>query len=165
MRYLLLLPYLWLFLYSSSYAVSTNSMFGATLVLNQALGLTTNSQLSFGSIIPNSGGTVSVSSTGFRTTTGAIIPVNSYGWSAASFTVVGSPLTAYSITLPSSSSLNGPGQSLSISFPITLLSGGSLNRSLNGVGTDTFSLGAIVNIGNNPTPGTYSGTYTITVSY
>ena len=39
------------------------------------------------------------------------------------------------------------------------------SRKLNNQGTDMFKVGATLNVGASQTPGVYTGTYTVTVTY
>src|SRR4051794_1960388 len=57
--------------------------------------------LSFGTFIAGSGGTISLTPGGIRAHTGGVLPVGqAAGYTAAQFTVLGTPNASYSITLP-----------------------------------------------------------------
>lgn len=147
-----------------AHAVSASANFTANSTINAAITMASTSSLNFGNIVPGTGGTVAVSATGVRTTTGGLV-ASGGTVTAASFAVTGTPSTAYTITLPASASLTGPGAPMNVDFSTAQVTGGSLSRTLSASGTDTFSSGGTLTVDNAQTAGSYSGTFTMTVSY
>jgi hypothetical protein len=91
---------------------------------------------------------------------------------ASSCNVSGDVGATYNVTIPSSVSLtNGAGQSMTVNGFTVSSDGDSnpLSRLLQnngiGLGIDSFGVGAKLNVGANQPPGTYSGTYVVSVQY
>ena len=84
---------------------------------------------------------------------------------AAAFNVTGSPSTSYTITLPPTANIVGPGAPMAVNFSASLVSGGSLTRILSGVGADSFGVGGVLTVGNAQEAGSYSGVFAVTVAY
>ena len=81
--------------------------------------------------------------------------------SAASFNVTGEGSQAYAITLPSSATLNSGGNTMTVDT-FTHDAGGSPALSS---GSDSFNVGATLNVGASQAPGAYTGTFAVTVGY
>jgi spore coat protein U-like protein len=86
--------------------------------------------------------------------------------------VSGDGAATYNVSLPSSVNLtDGSGHAMMLntfavsgdgdSNPLTRL----LRNDGTGLGIDTFGVGAKVNVGANQPPGTYNGTFVVTVQY
>lgn len=124
------------------------------------------SALAFGRFVPNTGGTVTVSPAGMRTSTGGLLLMSSTP-AAASFTwsdtspanankicLIGLPadgtvtLTSGTASMPVNTFTSTP----SGSSPMT---GGSLQ----------FTVGATLVVGANQPSGNYSGTFSVTITY
>lgn len=139
------------------------------LVLGLAHAKTTfsnNRALAFGRFVPNTGGTVTVSPAGVRTSGGGVLLISSSP-SSASFTwtdtspanankvcLIGLPADG-TVTLTSGTSsmaVRGFTSTPSGSSPMT---GGSLQ----------FTVGATLVVGANQPAGNYSGTFSVTMSY
>jgi hypothetical protein len=125
--------------------------------------ITTDAPLNFGSLISSpAAGTETVSSAGAVATTGGTI---AFGNSAApaSFTIsLDEGKTDYSILLPSSATLTGTGASMRVdAFESTPPSGGRIKAKK---GPQTMTVGATLHVGANQAAGSYSGTFTITVT-
>ena len=141
---------------------TTNFTASATVVQGLTMNLTSN--MNFGSILSQAqAGTVSLSATNIRTTTGGIVAVG--GNSVAGFSVTGNPSTAYTVTLPPASTLTGPGQAMAIAFSTAQVTGGNLTRTLSNAGSDSFNVGATLSVNANQVAGAYSGVFPVTVSY
>lgn len=141
---------------------------GAALIAREAgaladIGLATNGGLGFGQIIvTGTSGTVTVTTTGSRSASGGVALGNGFGVSPATFTVTGEADTAYGITLPSSVTLTG-GQGSMVMDTFTSSPSGSGNL---GPGrSQAVSVGATLHVGASQPPGSYSGTYAVTVAY
>jgi len=130
--------------------------------------ITLTNNLSFGAFYQGaSGGTVTISPAGIRTSTGDIILIGlGYPFSAAHFNVYSNPGTVISI-------LNGPDIPLTWGgYSINLHIGGSdpLSPFVNSnpyTVPNILSIGATIVVGNPATnpPGSYSGTFEITLVF
>ena len=118
--------------------------------------------LSFGNISPSgTTGTVVISTAGARTATNVDL-LTGGTVAAATFNVGGSGASTYTITLPTSLTLNG-------SVSGTMLVNG-FNHDVVGTpalssGTASFAVGATVAVDAAQAAGTYTGDYTVTVNY
>ncbi len=83
--------------------------------------------------------------------------------SAGIYDVTGEPSTAYSFTFPSSISLTLSGKP-SMNVALSHASGGN-NRSLDSAGKETVNINGVLSVGASQPSGTYSATYSITLSY
>jgi len=135
-----------------------------TTTMEPAIAITNTAALQFGLIVSGTGGTVTVSTAGARTATGPRILTNaSFPVTAAAFTVTGGDSLAYTITLPTTVTLTGPGSStMSVG---TFVSNPVSPGTLSATGTSTLSVGATLTVGTNQTAGDYTGTFTVTVNY
>ncbi|MDA0902159.1 MAG: DUF4402 domain-containing protein [Proteobacteria bacterium] len=113
--------------------------------------------LNFGTIENGAAGDVTISPAGSVSTS----LVHLGGHSAAGFKVVGRPGISYSVASISNTTLSGP----SGSTPMVVK-----NFVVDGVETlvptgDNFSVGATIEVAAGQLEGTYTGTYTVTVTY
>lgn len=138
-------------------AVPLNFVFGGTVSIARVQGL------SFGKFASLNGGTVSVSPNGTRTTTGTVILVSSGQGSAATFDVSADPGGMYTISLPSNGtvSLSSNGNTMAVNDFVSLPSG--VGDCTNGI--STLLIGATLVVGANQPAGTYTGVYSVTVTY
>lgn len=128
-----------------------------------AVGIVNDIPLSFGTLISGpTSGTATVTSGGVTTTTGGVIAFGG-GSAPASFTITiaqGNP--NYTILLPASANLIGPGGPMIVDgFGSTPGNGGHIRPP---TGFQTMTVGATLHVGANQAPGTYSGTFDITVT-
>ncbi|HEY0953308.1 MAG TPA: DUF4402 domain-containing protein [Roseateles sp.] len=128
--------------------------------------LTNTGALSFGSFTAGAGGSVTVSAGGARSKAGSVILVNQ-GTSAAAaqFTVSGTPSAMFDITLPADGTVflsDGASGSMALN---NFISSPATSGMLSGGGTLTVSVGATLTVGNAQTPGSYSGSFNVTVNY
>lgn len=79
----------------------------------------------------------------------------------AEFSITGQPNTTIKVTLPSSTTLTGPGAAMTVNN----FAADTTTPTLDNAGNLSLKVGARLNIGTNQAPGTYKGTYTVTVSY
>ena len=150
---------------------SANQAFAATATsavsnvkIVPVMTITKVNPLEFGSIatVGATGGTVTIAAvTGTVTPTSSGVTVLSTGSArtAGSFNITGEANTTYTLTELTALSLAGPGTSM----PVALTS--SANRQLGAGGTDTLFVGGTLTVGANQTPGSYTGTYDVTVTY
>lgn len=115
--------------------------------------------LDFGIIIPGTtAGTVVVTQAGGGSVTGDALFVSGSSNAADSFSVTGDASRAYSIVTTGGSVASGTN---SMTFTTDSPSSGTLSAT----GTDSFSVGGTLSVGANQAAGSYTGTYTATVSY
>lgn len=162
--------------YTGSVQIQGSSLLGGNatvtlpiiLTLWRPLSVSQTTALSFGWIEVRGGNSVVrlLPQNGTRTVTSGQSGINlitSKPGIAGEFAITGNPNTEVKITLPSSVTLTGPGTPMTVnnftSFPV------DGTQTLNAAGTMTLKIGASLNVGTNQAPGTYSGTYTLTVSY
>lgn len=139
-------------------------LFGASAA--QAQTITPNVGLSFGSFVANTGGSITVSPAGGRSKTGGLFLMPQSSGTAAQFTVRGTllGLGRYDITLPADETV--------------LLSSGSNSMAINGFtssprgtitvllnGTQTLKVGATLTVGSAQAPGSYTGSFPVTLNY
>jgi len=143
----------------SGQAQAANSVSaGASVEIAAPIAVTQDTALAFGNIGPSAAaGTVIVSLAGAQSVTGGVTALGGTV-AAGAFTVTGASGATYSVTIPGTVSLTGPGTAMEV----TLTDPGS--GTLTG-GTDTFNVGGSLAVGANQTAGSYSGTYTVSVNY
>jgi hypothetical protein len=145
-------------------AQSATANFNANAQIVEAITLANTTALNFGNLIPGTGGTADISAAGVRSVTGAVVAAGGTV-SAATFNVTGTPSVAYTIALPPTANLTGPGSPMAVTFSAAQITGGSLSRTITAGGTDTFNSGGTLTVGNAQTAGSYSGVFTMTVAY
>lgn len=137
---------------------------GASAV--QAQTIANTGGLSFGSFVAGSGGTIAVATNGGRSKTGGVMLVAQGGSStAAQFIVSGTANATYVITLPSDATValsDGNGHSMAVN---SFVSYPSATGTLSGAGTQILSVGATLTVGNAQAPGSYTGSFPVTVNY
>jgi hypothetical protein len=131
------------------------------IVLNNTRGL------DFGRFVAGTGGTISVTPAGVRSRTGGVVLLNSPGAGQAAFTVSrssnGGNNKAVSITVPANGSirLSSGANSMAVNnfvhTPTTILTVPT--------GGTTLSIGATLTVAPNQPPGTYSGSFPVTVNF
>ncbi len=127
------------------------------------ISISSTANLNFGTMVPTgTDGTVTVTPAGVRTS----VNVDLFGGTpaAASFDVTGDPGANYSITLPSSATLTSGGDTMTVGPAPPFTDDAGATPTLVG-GSDTFNVGATLNVGANQAAGTYSGTFDVTVNY
>jgi hypothetical protein len=140
----------------------TNLPAGA--IIEIPLTLNKDMDLSFGSVVPgNTPGTVIIyaSASASRTSTGGVSVLSQDTFNAACFSITGTAGTSYSISLPNSVTLSGPGSNTMTVNNFTDNSSETLNNS----GAGTFYVGATLHIGAQQTKGSYSGSFNVSVNY
>lgn len=140
--------------------ISANS----SVTIVKPMALTKTADLVFGSLAPTKkAGTVTMSPAGIRTSKDVILSPTATGH-AATFNLTGIANAIFSIILPHSTTLTGPGASMKVS---AFTSTPSQRRpvTFNRNGTATLAIGAKLAVGANQTPGTYTGIFSITVNY
>ena len=126
----------------------------------------TTRNLEFGKFVAAAGGTLSVDTNGARSRSGGVVLMASSG-ASASFTIIDTnPANigkVYTITLPDNgtATLSNGASSMALS---NFTSAPSLTGLLTG-GTQVLQVGATLAIGASQPPGSYSGTFVVTVEY
>jgi len=138
-------------------------------VSSQSISITKTIDMNFGNIaVVSSGGDVILDPNGSRTRTGGVtLPATTGTVTAASFTISGTTLHTYAITLPlADCTISSGGNNMTVD---TFTSTPSATGTLSGAtpGTQVVTVGATLHIGGSQTSGTYtSGSpFTITVNY
>ena len=128
-----------------------------------------SSGLAFGKIArPSSGsGTVAINATtGARTVTGTgAVGLSSPAPTRAAYTVSGEGGQAFSLTVPASFQMTGPGTALTVSLTSTARGSQVLSSSLGSAGSFSFGVGGSFSLSSSTVPGTYQGSYSVTVQY
>ena len=132
--------------------------------LAQQLSLSNTRGLDFGRFVAGTGGTVILAANGARSRTGAVVLLNSPTVGQASFNAIRASgnKSAVIISLPTNGSirLNSGTNSMAVNnFVSTPASTGSVQTPM------TLSVGATLVVAANQAPGTYSGTFNVTVNY
>jgi len=146
----------------SQSALAATGTANASAVILTPISIANNTGLDFGDVYPDSAtaGTVTVDATGARTAGGAAALGATPG-AAAQFTVSGQASALYTITLPAAAvTLTSGANSMTIDTFTTDGTG-----TLDGTGNEVINVGATLNVSANQAPGTYSGTFDVTVNY
>ena len=125
--------------------------------------LSKGTDLRFGELfVGPSSGTCIVTPEGARSSSGGVGLGGSFSTGAASFTVGGDPLAAFSVTLPGSADMTNGGDGMTVdAFTSDPTGAGQLDA----LGSQTLNIGATLNVGANQAPGSYSGLFNVTVAY
>ena len=128
------------------------------------IAISAGTPLNFGSIAASAAlGTVVMTPAGVRSATGGVglVTDGSNAPTSGVFTVTGAAGIGFSITLPVSTTLTGPGPAMTVNaFASTPSGTGTLTA-----GTATVNVGATLNVAASQVAGTYTGTYPVTVNY
>ncbi len=132
-----------------------------------AIVLTVGDPLEFGGIVPGTGGTVVITTAGVRNLTTVTGVTASTTPSAASYTVTGTGLVPYTITIPTASfNITNTTGSGNETMAVTAMNcSGGLSHTFAANGTDAFTVGGTLTVGNAQVPGLYTGTFDVTVEY
>lgn len=150
--------------WAGSASAQTTPSTSRTIVLNR-LKLLNTTALDFGNIISGATpGTVTINATtGARTTTGgATAAGGTTGF--ATFLSAGSVNRIYLVFIPNAAITlsNGTGGTMTVG---NWTSNGGLIRFLDNNGLGIIRIGGRLNVGANQAPGTYTGTFNVTVNY
>ncbi len=146
---------------------SDASAVGATIVL--PITIANTASLEFGKVVPyGTVGTVTVANNGDRSSsdTKMIMATQTGTVSAASFDVDGEVDATYTITLPPGDvTLNGPSASTMTVNTFTSSVATTAGAGVLTLGAETFTVGAVLNVGATQTAGAYTGTFNVAVAY
>jgi len=107
-------------------------------------------------------GTVVMTPAGARSATGGTTLGNAGGAAAAAFNVTGQGNATYSITLPASTTVTSGANSMTVD---TFTSNPSGTGTLSAGGSQALTVGATLHVGASQATGTYTGTFSVTVTY
>ena len=132
----------------------------AAVVAPIVLTHTNGSALNFGKFTVSTGGTVVVTAAGVGSTTGAVnfVPGGS-GVAADAFTVTGDTSRNFSTATTATTITNGTKTIAVATTP------SAANATTTAAGTYSFTVGGTLTITGTETPGSYTGTYSATVTY
>jgi len=151
----------------ASFATSANAAATATATATaevlETLTLTAVNDLNFGQIAANSGGTVTVNANSSVSSTGSLISTGTRA--PATFDVTGTANTTVGVTLPAAAvNLTRTGGTETMS-----LAGFNSNPNgafqINASGTASFSVGGTLTVNGSQVPGSYVGTFPVSVEY
>jgi len=145
-------------------AQAADAVGNASATIVAPIAVTQATALSFGNMSPTTAaGSVVISTAGARTATNVDL-LTGGTTTAAAFNVTGDNSATFAITLPTSTTLTGPGPAMAVSS-FNHDEGGT--PALDGSGSAAFNIGATlaVDTSANQTAGAYSGTYNVTVNY
>jgi hypothetical protein len=146
-----------------SLAALLPSLLAGGTSLGAAIDHTAPTVLAFGRAVTSGvPGTVVVSPTGSRTSTGGVTLLGGAA-SAASLTVTGDPDRAFSITLSGSTTLSAGSGSMTVDTFVVSPESSAWN--LGPGGSQVVYVGATLHVGASQAAAGYQGTYAITVAY
>ncbi len=149
--------------FATSAQAATTATGTATAEVLSSLTVTATADLAFGQIAANTGGTVTVNANSTVASTGALISTGTRA--PAAFDVVGSPNSMVVVTLPAA-----PVNLTRVAGTETMSLGG-FNTNPNGAfqldaaGNGTFNVGGTLTVASGQVPGTYTGTFSVSVEY
>ena len=145
-------------------ALAATATASASATITDAPITITNSQpLAFGDIAAgNQASVVSIATDGTRTLESGDAILGANSGSAGVFNITGEASKAYTVTLPSTNvTINdNTGNSMTITDFVSNASG-----TVGSDGTDSFNVGAKLNVAANQPAGSYSGSFTVEVVY
>ena len=132
----------------------------ATIVAPISITHTPDAALAFGTLTAGNGGTIAISSAGVAgTPTGEVKLLAGSTVSADSFSVAGDPGRSYSIVVGNGQVTNAASNTMNFTTSASKTSG-----TLTG-GADSFTVGGTLTVSPSQATGSYSGSYTATVTY
>jgi len=136
------------------------------------IAITAAANLAFGSFAAGAGGTITVSTSGARTSSGVVALGG--GAAAARFDITGSASTTYSIshsgTAVLTNTTGGGGETMALAKFSDLTAGNATSGNvssgtLDGAGAQSLFVGGTLTVGAAQVPGVYTGTVIATVEY
>lgn len=160
---------------SAAHAQVTESADARAEVL-AALQLTNDADLDFGALVMNTtstGGTVTVDTSGFRACSGDVICGPGGTEQASAFTVTGPAGTNVSVSVQDlatnpvtlTHTLNGGSTAANHNIDLTALDNGASAGFFSFLGSESFNVGGTISLDGSEIPGTYVGSFDVTVSY
>lgn len=140
---------------------SASGTANATVVAPLTITHTGGAALNFGNFTAGTGGTVTISATGGATAGGDVGLLTGSATTADAFTVSGSGTRAFSITPSITNQVSTGGASpATMAFTVTTPASATLVA-----GTYTLNVGGQLTVGSGQAPGSYTGSYTVAVTY
>lgn len=141
---------------------SDSASSNASAIVITPITVATTAHLVFGAVQPKSiAGSVTLSPSGTRTGSNVVLSSMALG-NAARFNITGHANANFTIALPSSITLTGPGTAMTLSsFTSNLGTSGTIGAA----GTAILRVGGTLAIAANQAPGSYSGSFNVTVNY
>lgn len=128
-----------------------------------SLTVTNTADLQFGQIAANTGGTVTVNADSTVASSGALVSTGTRA--PAAFDVVGSPNAMVVVTLP----VGSVNLTRALGSETMALSGFNTNPNgafqLNATGNGSFNVGGTLAVASGQAPGTYAGSFQVSVEY
>ncbi len=149
--------------YALAQANSATATANANARIVTPISLTKTADLNFGDVV-SSGvvGTVVVTPASARSATGGATLGNGAAVTAAAFTVGGQGSATYAITLPGSATVTSGPNTMTVN---TFTSTPSPTGTLSAGGSQALNVGGTLNVGVSQATGTYTGTFSVTVTY
>jgi hypothetical protein len=152
----------------NGYAASDTATATATVIA--PITITKTFDLAFGKFAPGVGGSVTVSNSGARTATGAILSAVGSTPTAAQFNVVGDALATYSIAIaPDATIVSGANSmALAVTSDLTganVTTGNVTAGTLSALGAQTIFIGGSLTVNSAQVAGAYTGNIVVTVEY
>jgi hypothetical protein len=154
---------------SNSFAASTSA--SSTAVVIEPMAISKDVDLVFGQFAPGTGGAVTVSTNGGRTTDTTILSTTGNVPKAAQFTVSGANNATFSVTITNTSLEDGNGETMALTTfsdnsAAGATDGGNVSDGLlSGSGAQSIYLGGTLTVDAAQVSGSYNGTVTTTVQY
>jgi hypothetical protein len=149
-----------------SLAASATASSSSTVVT--PITITKSADLAFGKFAAGTGGTVTVSTSGARSVTGAVTGMSSTT-TAAKFDVAGETGATYSITLSGTTVLTSGSDTMAFAAISDLTGANSTSGTVPSgtltAGTQSIYVGGTLTVGSAQAPGTYTGTVIASVDY
>ena len=148
---------------TAAFCSGTNSATASANILT-SLSLGAGTTLSFGDVtVSASSGTVVIDTNNSRSVTGGVTAAGGTV-SSSSFSATGTASHSYTITLPSNTDVTVTSGAKSMTVT-NFTSSPSGTGTLDGSGNATITVGAQLNVTGSQAPGTYTGTFNVTVAY
>ena len=149
-------------------SMAANTSASSTGTVVQPIAITKAADLVFGKFAAVTGGSITVSTSGARTVTGAVIGMSGTP-TAAKFDVTGEPDATYSIDLVAPATLDSGSDTMAFAVTSDLTaanttSGTVATGTLTG-GAQSIYVGGTLTVASAQAPGTYTGNVVATVEY
>jgi hypothetical protein len=147
---------------------STSAQSSGTVIT--PIAIAKSADLAFGKFAAGTGGTVTVSTSGARTSTGVTV-IASSTTTAAKFDVTGDKGATYAITIPASATLTSGADTMTFALVSDLtgvgaITGTATSGALDGTtGKQSIYVGGVLTVAANQAAGSYAGTLSVGVEY
>lgn len=149
----------------SGQAIAQVATATASATMNSGIALAKNADMSFGAITPGgTDDTVIMTAAGVRSAPGGSALIDATLGTPAAFTVTGVVGALYETTLPTTTvTLSGPGGNIDVTAFTS--DNNVLSQAIPVGGTDTFKVGATLEVPAGLQPGAYTGAFNVSVNY